>query len=56
MTTKQREQRQWVETILRQIQGNEFFGKIIISFESGMIQRIMKEESLKPPTDNKNSA
>ena len=40
---------QWLALLVEQAQKREFYGKLTISFEKGVIQRAVKEESLKPP-------
>lgn len=44
-----RQERAWLESLLAQIQNSEFYGKIMITFESGKIRHVIKEQSLKPP-------
>jgi hypothetical protein len=39
----------WLMQIVSQIQSREFYGKLSITFEKGRTQRVLKEESLKPP-------
>ena len=46
---KLEEQRRWIEQLVSSAQMREFYGKIVISFEAGKVQRVVKEESLKPP-------
>ncbi len=46
---KLEDQRRWIEQLISSAQMIEFFGKITISFEKGKIQKVLKEESLKPP-------
>ena len=42
--------RSWIEQIIASAQGQKWFGKITIIIEAGTIQRVTKEESLKPPS------
>lgn len=43
--------RVWVEGLLAQAQSNHFFGKLVITLEDGQVRRVIKEESLKPPSE-----
>lgn len=47
---KLEEQRLWIQKLISSAQVGEYYGKINISFEKGQVQRVVKEESLKPPT------
>jgi hypothetical protein len=40
----------WLNNIISQIQVKKFYGKITIILEAGEVKRVIKEESLKPPT------
>ena len=43
------DQRLWIQQLVSSAQVGEYYGKINISFEKGQVQRVVKEESLKPP-------
>lgn len=43
------EESTWIRQIITQAQTREFYGKLTIILEEGKIQRVLKEESLKPP-------
>jgi len=41
----------WLEAILREIQNQQFFGKVQLHFESGRLVHLKREENLKPPRE-----
>jgi len=47
---KQKAQILWLLEQITELQKNNFYGKVTITLEEGLIQRTQKEESLKPPT------
>jgi len=47
---RQLSQRQWVNGLLVTAQKRDWFGTITIEIKRGMIDKIRKEESLKPPS------
>ena len=42
-------QSSWVSQLVAQAQVRGFYGKLVITMESGEVRRVVKEESLKPP-------
>ncbi len=48
---RQNGQRKWVEGLLVSAQKREWYGKITIEIKKGMIDKVLNEESLKPPTE-----
>lgn len=44
-------QKAWVQGLLAQAQLVGFYGKLTLTLEDGFVRRAVKEESLKPPTD-----
>jgi len=41
--------RVWFNGLVAQAQARGFYGKLILTMEDGLIRRVVKEESLKPP-------
>lgn len=41
--------REWLERVLSQTENNRFYGKLVLSFESGKLVYLKKEETIKPP-------
>ena len=46
---KRDEQAAWIRDIIAQAQATGFYGKVSIHFERGVVQRVIKEESVEPP-------
>lgn len=46
---KREEQAAWIRDVMAQLQTTGFYGKVSIHFERGIIQRVIKEESVEPP-------
>lgn len=44
------EQKTWAAGIVSSAQKNQFYGKFTIIMEGGIIRRIIKEESIIPPS------
>ncbi len=48
---KQDAQREWVNGLIVSAQKRGWYGKIVIEVKRGMIDVVIKEESLKPPCE-----
>ena len=42
-------ERKWLEELLSEVQGQEWYGKMTITVKKGFVDAVLKEESLKPP-------
>ena len=51
MDQAKQKQRTWMLQVLAQAQVRGYYGKLVLIMEDGMLRRVIKEESLKPPTD-----
>lgn len=47
---KAKDHREWMDQIITMIQNRKWFGKLTIHFEAGELKRLVKEESLLPPS------
>ena len=45
--------RSWVDAVVAQAQGRKFYGKLTVILAEGYVRRIVKEESLKPPSETR---
>lgn len=48
---KQKAQMIWIESMLATVQVKRWYGSLILKVEDGMIRRVVKEESIMPPSD-----
>lgn len=48
---QQKEERQWVDSLLVSAQSRGWFGNITIKIKRGMIDVVCREETLKPPKE-----
>jgi hypothetical protein len=48
---KQNNQLQWLKALVMSAQNRDWYGSITIEIKRGMIDKVMKVESLKPPCD-----
>jgi hypothetical protein len=39
----------WLETLVQQAQAQGFYGELRLIFEKGLVVRVIKEQSLRPP-------
>jgi len=40
---------EWLECIVKRSQDSRFFGRLIIVMEEGIVIRVVREESIRPP-------
>jgi hypothetical protein len=44
-----KKEREWLASLLDQMRGTGFYGKVTLVLEAGKITRIVNEQSLRPP-------
>ena len=47
---QQEQDRAWMAQLISQAQTRRYYGKLVVTMEDGVIRRVVKEESLKPPS------
>lgn len=40
---------EWIAAHINNLVESRFYGKVVLQFEAGVIQRLLKEESFEPP-------
>lgn len=48
-----RSQLEWLQGLLEQAKMKRFFGKITVTFQNGMIEKVDNLQSLKPPRESR---
>lgn len=47
---KARTQLEWAQGLLEQAKARRFYGKLTFTFQGGLIENVVNEQKLKPPT------